>query len=198
MDKYMLKAAPDALSNAFQIDFESANDALKKSYSHFAESMFTALALKPALDDKLDRNIEKWAQTTAFVDLFARKRPASAQFVRQVTKFADRKLKIKPARMKKLKRWPRSNSLSPSRRTPLFSEAHAELEKRGYGKKNRDTKVKEEKVGRHEHLHESQKKSSFSETGLMSPPSSYFPLDTESFLTKLGPERWIHKEKPIQ
>lgn len=61
MNKSLLKAAEDAFSDTFRIGFKSANDGLKiKNASiHFVKSMLADLALKEALNDILDRNIEK-------------------------------------------------------------------------------------------------------------------------------------------
>lgn len=59
MDKPILEAATNAISNAFQIDFEFENDRLKDTSFQFVECVLADTALKGALNDILDRNIEE-------------------------------------------------------------------------------------------------------------------------------------------
>lgn len=59
MDKFLLKAAEEALSGAFQIGSESTNVEMKNAFFRFAENVVTYLVLKGALDVVFDRNVAK-------------------------------------------------------------------------------------------------------------------------------------------
>lgn len=51
------------------------------------ESVLADLVLKGALEDILDRNIAKWAQSSPFTNVFARRKLTSTQLVRPAAKF---------------------------------------------------------------------------------------------------------------
>lgn len=85
MDKALLKAAEDALMDAFQIGFESTKNGQKND---FVEIALTDIVCKGSLDDTLDRNMEKWDQYSSFMDVvFARGAITSTNFVGLVAKF---------------------------------------------------------------------------------------------------------------
>lgn len=63
MDKFILKATNDTLSDSFQIGFESAKDELESTLFLFVESVLVYLTLKGAWDDIFGRNLEKWQNT---------------------------------------------------------------------------------------------------------------------------------------
>lgn len=87
MNKIFSKAAEDALSDAFQVGFESTRDGLENVSFRFVESVLTDMALKRALDDMFDRSIKKWAHSSSFIDVFARRVLSSTHFLRSVAKF---------------------------------------------------------------------------------------------------------------
>lgn len=72
-DKPSVKAVKDALLNASRIGFDLGNDEPNNAFFCFRKSILINLALKGALDDIIDRNIEKWAQYSSFMVLFARR-----------------------------------------------------------------------------------------------------------------------------
>lgn len=82
MCKHLLKAAEDALLDVFRIGLESTNNGLRNASFHFVDSVLTDLGLKTALDDKLDRNIEKRAQPSSFMDVLIQRALKSTRFVR--------------------------------------------------------------------------------------------------------------------
>lgn len=82
----MTKAAEKALSDAFQVVFESAKNGLKNASYHFLKSILTEMAQNGGLDDVFDRNIERWTQSSTFMDAFTRRTLTSSRFVRPVAK----------------------------------------------------------------------------------------------------------------
>lgn len=84
--KYYLKTAIDAHLDAFHIGFGSANNRRNNMLIRIVESVLTALALKGALFDKLERYNEIWAQSLSVIDLFAGRALTSKRLVCPVGK----------------------------------------------------------------------------------------------------------------
>lgn len=71
-----------ALSDAFYIGFESANDCKKTAFPHFVERRLMKIAPSGALNKVFDLNVERRTQSSTFADAFARRVLTSTQFVR--------------------------------------------------------------------------------------------------------------------
>lgn len=78
------EAAEEALSYAYQIGFESANNELKTASLHFVECDLLEMAQNGAFDEVLDRTIGHWTQASTFMGAFARHALNSSQFARPV------------------------------------------------------------------------------------------------------------------
>lgn len=102
--KFFLKAVKDALPDVFQICFDYANDGLNNASFRFVVSLLTHLALKEALEDILDSNIEESAQSSSLPDVFARKALISTHFVRTVAKFICEKFEEQSGKVEEPKR----------------------------------------------------------------------------------------------
>lgn len=66
------RVAEKSLSDAFHIDFESANDESKNASFHFVKRVLTKMAHNGAIEEVFDCNIERWIQSAAFMDAFAK------------------------------------------------------------------------------------------------------------------------------
>lgn len=97
--KFLLKAAELALSDAFQICFESANDRLENAPLRLVEKVFTDGALTEVLNDIPDLNIKKWAQSFSFMDALTRRALKSTHFVCPVAKFIHEKVEEQSGRI---------------------------------------------------------------------------------------------------
>lgn len=136
MDKSFLKAAEDALLDAFQNGFESAFNGLKNATFRVVESVLTDFAPKGALDDTLDKNIKKCVQASSFMGALARRTLISTNFVCKVAKFIREKSEMQTGKIEEIKKIAKVPfSFSPS--TPLSLEASADLEKRRNERKAR-------------------------------------------------------------
>lgn len=62
MGHYITKTAEDALSNAFQAGYESANEGSKNVSWHFIESVLTEMAHDGSSGDSFERSIERRTQ----------------------------------------------------------------------------------------------------------------------------------------
>lgn len=109
------------------------------------ESVQTDLELKRALHDKLDRKIEKWAQSFSFMVVFARRALVSTQLVPQVTKYIRQNVEECGSEVELATKIVRVLFALPHF-SPSFSKASAKLKKRQRRKKHRDIMVKEEKA----------------------------------------------------
>lgn len=89
----MTRAAEGALSDVFQVGFDSANAGLKISSHHLVESVLTEMAQKDALDEVFDRSIDRWTQSSPFMDALARRALTSPRFVRPVAKFIRKNMR---------------------------------------------------------------------------------------------------------
>lgn len=69
MNQFLLKDANEALLDAFQVCFDSVNDRLMNVSFHFVKSLQNDLALEGALNEISYRNIDKWTQTSSFIDV---------------------------------------------------------------------------------------------------------------------------------
>lgn len=87
-----MKAAEDVLSEAFKIVFEVVKDGLKKPCLLFVMSVLSALALKEALYNILDRSIENRAQPFSYMDVFSRSILCLTQFLWPAAKFIRNKV----------------------------------------------------------------------------------------------------------
>lgn len=67
------KVAEEALSDIIWMGFESLKDDLKKSSYVFLEHASTDTAHKCVLNDSLDQSIERWTQTSEFMDVYTRR-----------------------------------------------------------------------------------------------------------------------------
>lgn len=143
MKKYFLKTAEEAPLDACQICFESASHGLKEASFRLVESMLMNIALKKGLDSILERNIEKWAQSSFFMNEFACRALASTTFVRPVVNFICNKGEEQFGKVEGVRKIAEDLFFLPSC-TPSYSEASADVEKRRHGKKNQDIKVEEE------------------------------------------------------
>lgn len=111
MDTFFMKDAKGALLDAFQVGFESSEERLKNVSLKIVERALTDLALKGALDDILDCNIEKWGQSSFFMDVFARSAFTSPRFEWPVSKFIRRKVGKHAVKIEEAWRYPTSHLL---------------------------------------------------------------------------------------
>lgn len=75
-----MKAAEEALLITIQIDFGPANGELENASSLLVKRVLAELSLKKALDDVLYSNIENWAHSSSFIDVFSLKALSSTHF----------------------------------------------------------------------------------------------------------------------
>lgn len=71
IDKLFLKASKDALLRAVRIGYESANDIINNPFFCSVETVLTYMTFKGALDDIPERHVEKCAQSSSFMDIYA-------------------------------------------------------------------------------------------------------------------------------
>lgn len=76
-----LKATEDALLAAFRLALKSAKDGIIHSYFRFVEIMLTAVASEEVSTVSLDTKIEKCAQPSFSMDVFAGRAVTSTQFM---------------------------------------------------------------------------------------------------------------------
>lgn len=82
----MRRVAEQALSDALQISYKSANARLANTLYQFVESVLTQMTHKGAKDELFDICIERWTQSSTFRDAFAKHALTSLRFVRPVAK----------------------------------------------------------------------------------------------------------------
>lgn len=104
IDKSFLKSAKGALLGAFQNAFESASDGIKEASLHFVESELADSALHGVPEVILDRNIEKWAQSQFFINVFARRALISMHFLRPVAKCSSEKVEKESEKVEETKK----------------------------------------------------------------------------------------------
>lgn len=66
----MQKAAKEALSNIFFVGFEEANTRFTSALYYLIKTVLAKMASNSFLDDTFDRNLERWTQTSSFMDAF--------------------------------------------------------------------------------------------------------------------------------
>lgn len=86
-------AAEETNSDAFNIGFESTNNGSKAASFHCVENVLIEMAQTGALDEMFDRRIERWTQSSTFMDALARRAIASHRFVRPVSRFIYKTMK---------------------------------------------------------------------------------------------------------
>lgn len=93
MSESLYMAAEEALSDAFQTGLDSANEGLKTSSYHFMEAVFIELMQKVSLDELFNRNIDRWTQSTTFMDAFVARALALPRLVRPVASFIRKNMR---------------------------------------------------------------------------------------------------------
>lgn len=161
------------------------------------EILLPDLAINRELQITIDRNIRKWARSSSLIDLLARKSQKSTQFVSPVANFICEKVVVqsnKAGVTKMISELPLT--LLPS--TISSSKVSAEFEKWLHGKKNRDEKVEEDKVQKHNHRYQGRKYSSSCGTSSIRPLLPPSASGTKSFLTQARQEKNTKKGNLIE
>lgn len=157
----------------------------------------TDVALKIALEDALDRKIEKWAYPSSSMTVFARRGLTSTQFRRAVAKFILEKVEDQASLVEEIMEIA-TVSFSLLLFTSLSPMASFELQKQQYEKRKQDVSVGEEILCKRKQRHEGQKHSSLSGISIISAHLSSPLPDTESFFTQVSRDWKIHKWKAMK
>lgn len=144
----------------------------------------------------LDRNIDKTAQSSSFMDVFAR-RALFSQFMRPFAKFILENIEEEAGKIRESKKVAEVRpELHPS--TSLFFKASTKFEKQRCEKKHRDVQIEEKKIPKQKHPKEGRKFSALSETSSLGALPSLTPSGTELFFTRMSWESTSHKEKLME
>lgn len=125
MNKSFIEAEEDAFSSVFQIGYSEANDGFKNALLYFVEMILTKIAKRGALDDLLERNLEKLTKSPMFIDVLQTCAIPSSRFICQVAKFIRAKIERKTHLDDKIGMKP--ESLSPPT-TTSFSVAGSSID----------------------------------------------------------------------
>lgn len=66
----MQKAAKETLSDIFFDGFEEAISGFKNAYYYFIEGVLKEILAKSSLEEKFKRNLERWTQSSSFMNAF--------------------------------------------------------------------------------------------------------------------------------
>lgn len=102
--------ADDALSEPFQVGFESTMNGFKFSSFQLLESLLTESAHKAALEEIFKRTMERWSRSTTSTDVPVLFKGSFVRFVDAMVEFTYKQInenadKFKKVKLKKLCAW---------------------------------------------------------------------------------------------